>query len=276
MKKRFVFRGIVLLLILTGIWSLYSSRYRLEVTHYQISSARLPEAFNGYRIVQLSDLHAARFGKEDEDLIEQVAQLEPDMIAMTGDYIEKKEHIPQVQHLVETLSQIAPVYFSSGNHDWASGHAHELRRVIEQAGGVWLSNDYRIITRNGEELIVAGVEDPNSYAEMTRPDELMDAIDAAYPDHFSILLGHRNDWPMRYPELKTDVILCGHGHGGIIRLPGVGGLLGTDFRFFPKYDAGLFPCGRYVMVVSRGLGNGIPIPRFGNRPEILCLTLECA
>ena len=111
MKKRFVFRGILLLLILSGVWSLYSSRYRLEVTHYQISSARLPEPFDGYRIVQLSDLHAARFGDEDENLVEQVAQLEPDMIAMTGDYIEKKEHIPQVQHLVETLTQIAQSIF---------------------------------------------------------------------------------------------------------------------------------------------------------------------
>ncbi len=109
---------------------------------------------------------------------------------------------------------------------------------------------------------------------MIRPDELVDIINKDFPDSFVVLLGHRNYWITKYPELKVDIIFCGHSHGGIIRIPGVGGLLGTSGELLPRYDAGLFESGRYVMIVSRGLGNSISVPRFANTPEIVTLTLN--
>lgn len=274
MKKRYILCSLCLILIFYVLFNLYSNRYLLEVTEYTLTSEKLPEAFDGYRIVQLSDLHAAEFGLDNQNLVEQVSALSPDLIAITGDFIQCEEEIPVTETLVKRLTAIAPVYVCSGNHDWACGAALELRSAITDAGGHWLGNDCCVLSQKGQSIILAGVEDPNSYADMIRPDQLMNLIADAYPNSFTILLAHRNDWPERYPTLKADLILCGHGHGGIVRLPGLGGLLGTDHQLFPEYDAGMFPCGRYTMLVSRGLGNSHWVPRFWNRPEIVCLTLR--
>lgn len=276
-KKRNILRPFLLLLLIAGLlWGLYSSKYRLEVTKYEYTAPDLPAAFDGYRIVQLSDLHAMEFGEGNERLIQSVQELAPDLITLTGDYIESAEDIPITADLVEALSQIAPVTFNSGNHDWASGAAPALREAIEAAGGTYLANTWFTETREGQSIIIAGVEDPNSYADMIHPDELMAQVEAAHPDTFTVLMGHRNDWPARYPALAADLVFCGHGHGGLIRLPFVGGLLGTDHHFFPKYDGGMYDCGDYTMVVSRGLGNNFWVPRFLNRPEVVCVTLHCS
>lgn len=275
MKRKKRWLAVLVLAICLGA-VLYSSKYQLEVTEYTLSSAKLPTAFDGYRIVQLSDLHAMEFGKNNTQLINAVQKLSPDLIALTGDFIESPEDIPITAHLVNALTGIAPVYFCSGNHDWASGAAPELRQAIEAAGGVYLGECCETVTQDGQSIVIAGVEDPNSYADLMHPDEFMDTVVQMYPDAFTVLLGHRNDWVQRYPELPADIILSGHGHGGVIRLPWVGGLLGTDHKFFPEYDAGLYPSNHYIMVVSRGLGSFDRLPRFLNRPEILCLTLRCA
>ncbi len=276
MKKHRILLLTLLIFLLGLVWSVYSSRYRLQITYDSLTSSSLPRGFDGYRIVQLTDLHAAEFGENNCKLVEKIQALHPDMISMTGDFIEQESDISVTETLIAQLTDIAPVYVVSGNHDWASGAANELRAAIESAGGVWLGNSCRELTKDNDRIILAGVEDPNSYAEMIQPDELMDQIALAYPDTFTILLAHRNDWPEKYPNLQTDLILCGHGHGGVIRLPFVGGLLDTTRTLFPTYDAGLFPCNRYTMVVSRGLGGNFPIPRLWNRPEILCLDLYCA
>ena len=131
-----------------------------------------------------------------------------------------------------------------------------------------------LLERNGASIVLAGVEDPNGYADMPKPDEVCEKASAAYPDHFIVLMAHRNDFPINYPTLSCDLVLTGHGHGGVIRLPLVGGLVGTDLRLFPTYDAGVFPCERYSMVVSRGLGGAPWYPRLLNNPEIVCVTLQ--
>lgn len=272
MKHR---KGLIALLavcFLAGV--LYGGNYRLDVTDYTLTSAKLPEAFDGCRIVQLSDLHAMEFGRGNRRLVRLVAEQSPDLIVLTGDFIEQASDIPVTARLVEELCRLAPVYACSGNHDWASGAALELRDAIEQAGGVYLGNEYTFFSRGDDRLLIAGVEDPNSYADLVPPDDFLSPITEQYPDTFTILLGHRNDWPEQYPDLAADLIFSGHGHGGVIRLPGVGGLLGTDHRFFPEYDAGLYPARHYMMVVSRGLGSFSWIPRIGNPAEVLCLTLR--
>ncbi len=274
MKRRKWLIYLLVLVMCLG-YILYDSKYHLEVTEYSLSSYKLPEAFDGYRIVQLSDLHAMEFGRGNRRLIEAVADLSPDLIALTGDYIETAGDIPITKHLVKALSQIAPVYFCSGNHDWASGAAPDLRCAIEDSGGTYLGEQYALETRGEQFIVIAGVEDPNSYADLIHPDAFMETVSQNYPDAFTILLGHRNDWPEQYPDLPADLIFSGHGHGGILRLPGIGGLLGTDHKFFPEYDAGLFPSNHYIMAVSRGLGSFDRLPRFLNRPEILSLTLHC-
>lgn len=267
---------ILALIAAAAAFLIKDSREDLEISRYEVASQKLPESFDGFKIVQLSDLHGAEFGEDGMGLVEKVKELEPDIIALTGDFVTDEGDLAAVEKLAARLVKLCPVYFVSGNHEFGSGLAVKVRNILERAGVKYLSNEYLTINRGEDEILLGGVEDPLAYADMLSPDELAQKMNDAAPDAFKILLGHRNYWMTEYPELPVDLIFCGHAHGGLIRIPGVGGLIGTDRRLFPDFDAGQFNNGRYTLIVSRGLGNSVPIPRIFNRPEIVCVELSSA
>lgn len=266
---------ILALIAAAAAFLIKDSRDDLEISRYEVKSQKLPESFDGFKIVQLSDLHGAEFGEDGMELVEKVKELEPDIIALTGDFVTDEGDLAAVEKLAARLVKLCPVYFISGNHEFGSGLAVKVRNILERAGVKYLSNEYLTISRGEDGILLGGVEDPLAYADMLSPDELAQKMNDAAPDAFKILLGHRNYWMTEYPELPVDLIFCGHAHGGLIRIPGVGGLIGTDRRLFPDFDAGQFNNGRYTLIVSRGLGNSVPIPRIFNRPEIVCVELGC-
>lgn len=267
---------ILALIAAAAAFLIKDSRDDLEISRYEVKSQKLPESFDGFKIVQLSDLHGAEFGEDGMELVEKVKELEPDIIALTGDFVTDEGDLAAVKKLAGRLTELCPVYFVSGNHEFGSGLAIKVRNILERAGVKYLSNEYLTINRGEDGILLGGVEDPLAYADMLSPDELAQKMNDAAPDAFKILLGHRNYWMTEYPELPVDLIFCGHAHGGLIRIPGVGGLIGTDRRLFPDFDAGQFNNGRYTLIVSRGLGNSVPIPRVFNRPEIVCVELSSA
>lgn len=267
---------ILALIAVAAAFLIKDSREDLEISRYEVKSQKLPESFDGFKIVQLSDLHGAEFGEDGMELVDKVGSLEPDMIALTGDFVTDEGDLAAVKKLAGRLTELCPVYFVSGNHEFGSGLAIKVRNILERAGVKYLSNEYLTINRGDDEILLGGVEDPLAYADMLSPDELAQKMNDAAPDAFKILLGHRNYWMTEYPELPVDLIFCGHAHGGLIRIPGVGGLIGTDRRLFPDFDAGEYNNGRYTLIVSRGLGNSVPIPRIFNRPEIVCVELSSA
>lgn len=267
---------ILALIAAAAAFLIKDSREDLEISRYEVKSQKLPESFDGFKIVQLSDLHGAEFGEDGMGLVEKVKELEPDIIALTGDFVTDEGDLAAVEKLAARLTELCPVYFVSGNHEFGSGLAVKVRNILERAGVKYLSNEYLTISRGEDEILLGGVEDPLAYADMLSPDELAQKMNDAAPDAFKILLGHRNYWMTEYPELPVDLIFCGHAHGGLIRIPGVGGLIGTDRRLFPDFDAGEYNNGRYTLIVSRGLGNSVPIPRVFNRPEIVCVELSSA
>lgn len=267
---------ILALIAAAAAFLIKDSREDLEISRYEVKSQKLPESFDGFKIVQLSDLHGAEFGEDGMGLVEKVKELEPDIIALTGDFVTDEGDLAAVKKLAGRLTELCPVYFVSGNHEFGSGLAIKVRNILERAGVKYLSNEYLTINRGEDEILLGGVEDPLAYADMLSPDELAQKMNDAAPDAFKILLGHRNYWMTEYPELPVDLIFCGHAHGGLIRIPGVGGLIGTDRRLFPDFDAGEYNNGRYTLIVSRGLGNSVPIPRVFNRPEIVCVELSSA
>lgn len=267
---------ILALIAAAAAFLIKDSRDDLEISRYEVKSQKLPESFDGFKIVQLSDLHGAEFGEDGMGLVEKVKELEPDMIALTGDFVTDEGDLAAVKKLAGRLTELCPVYFVSGNHEFGSGLAVKVRNILERAGVKYLSNEYLTISRGEDEILLGGVEDPLAYADMLSPDELAQKMNDAAPDAFKILLGHRNYWMTEYPELPVDLIFCGHAHGGLIRIPGVGGLIGTDRRLFPDFDAGEYNNGRYTLIVSRGLGNSVSIPRIFNRPEIVCVELSSA
>ena len=267
---------ILVLIAAAAAFLIKDSREDLEISRYEVASQKLPESLDGFKIVQLSDLHGAEFGEDGMGLVEKVKELEPDIIALTGDFVTDEGDLAAVEKLAARLTELCPVYFVSGNHEFGSGLAVKVRNILERAGVKYLSNEYLTINRGDDEILLGGVEDPLAYADMLSPDELAQKMNDAAPDAFKILLGHRNYWMTEYPELPVDLIFCGHAHGGLIRIPGVGGLIGTDRRLFPDFDAGEYNNGRYTLIVSRGLGNSVPIPRVFNRPEIVCVELSSA
>lgn len=267
---------ILALIAAAAAFLIKDSRDDLEISRYEVNSQKLPESFDGFKIVQLSDLHGAEFGEDGMELVDKVGSLEPDMIALTGDFVTDEGDLAAVKKLAGRLTELCPVYFVSGNHEFGSGLAVKVRNILERAGVKYLSNEYLTISRGEDGILLGGVEDPLDYADMLSPDELAQKMNDAAPDAFKILLGHRNYWMTEYPELPVDLIFCGHAHGGLIRIPGVGGLIGTDRRLFPDFDAGEYNNGRYTLIVSRGLGNSVPIPRVFNRPEIVCVELSSA
>lgn len=279
-RKKYRGRGCLTALIVIALiaaacaFLIKDSMDDLEISRYEVASEKLPQSFDGFTIVQLSDLHGAQFGEDGMELVDKVRELSPDIIALTGDFVTDEGDLEAVEKLAPRLTELCPVYFVSGNHEFGSGLAAEVRNIMEDAGVKYLSNEYLTISRGEDSVLLGGVEDPNAYADMLTPDELAQKMNEASPSAFKILLGHRNYWMEEYPELPVDLVLCGHAHGGLVRIPGVGGLIGTDRHLFPDFVEGEFNNGNYTMIVSRGLGNSVPIPRIFNRPEIVCVTLK--
>ena len=265
---------VLLALILAFVGILYDSSARIVAEEYVLEFDGLPESFDGFRIVQLSDLHEKVFGEENDYLVSKVSEQQPDIIAITSDMVDEPGLEDYVTDLVSRLSQIAPVYYVTGNHEWATRDTEAIFDAVEEGGGTVLRNEYTILQRDGQEIVLAGIDDPNGPYDMKTPAELAEEIEEDVGDKFSLLLAHRNT-PEAYSGLGFDLTLCGHAHGGIVRLPAIGALLGTDHRFFPKHTEGVYEIDGGYMLVSRGLGSGLPIPRFLNNPHMPVIVLKC-
>lgn len=245
---------------------LYYDVHAVRVTSYKIPVRELPRAFEGYTILQISDLHNKEFGTDQEELIELISSLKYDLVVVTGDLINK--YNPDEKPIGDLLRSLVDkeVYFVPGNHEWWTGYT--IRSLLEEAGVERLENRAVRIKRGNAGFWLVGVDDPYlGRADLT----LAQAdIDTSEP---RILLAHA---PGIFPQAVSsgvDLVLVGHTHGGQIRIPLVGAILAPGQGFFPKYDYGLFTEGRTRMIVNCGLGeSGIPVRTF-NRPEIVLATL---
>lgn len=258
--------------LLAAVTTVYCN-YSLEAETWTVQSRKLPAAFDGFRIALLTDLHGAEFGPENRQLLETVRQCRPDLIAISGDLADEDTSMEILPPLLQSLKDIAPVYFVTGNHEWVRADTEAVLAQIAACGVTVLRNGYVTMERNGQTLVLAGTEDPNGYADMETPAQLMARIRREQgQEAYVIMLYHRNDALTMWSELGPELLLCGHGHGGVIRLPGVGGLLGVDRRFFPKNCEGLYRERDTTMAVSRGLG-GL---RLWNPPHLPVIELRCA
>ena len=249
------------------------------------TSPALPAAFDGLRIVQLSDLHNREFGQNNAELYKAVENASPDVIFLTGDLVDEyaAEPVPYTRSVGAALSAIAPTYYVTGNHEWAHGNAvvEEIKAALREAGVTVLSNEFVPLERDGDTILIAGIDDPNGYADQKTPGGLAEEIYSAYDDPFWLLLAHRNNlFNGRYCRLGADLTFSGHAHGGIWRLPFTDGLVDTNLHFLPSFTSGFYRCtdedceGAEVFV-SRGLGNS---PRWAfrlfNRPQVAVITLK--
>ena len=250
------------------------SRYRLQLTEYRLSFNNLPESFEGCRIVHISDLHGMSFGRDNSRLVELILNQQPDIIAITGDIAGDGGDLESVEALLRGIEGFCPAYYVNGNHEWANNCVPEIEALMESYGVRCLSNEIELLSKGDDSIVVIGAEDPNGRADMMKPWDLSLKAGELYSGKFMLWLAHRNDYITMYKDIGTDLVLCGHAHGGIIRLPFVGGLLSTHHTLGAEYEKGIYSSGHYLMEVSRGLGNSVPIPRLFNRPELVVIELS--
>lgn len=268
--------ALALFIILIAIFVRWSNT-SLTVTRFAPAFSDLPDGFDGCRIVVLGDLHTTSFGEYNADLLGAVQAENPDYIFLVGDLLDANREIPSdyVSNIASGLAAIAPTYYVTGNHEWAIGDVPVFKETLEAYGVTVLSNQFLTLERNGDSLILAGIDDPNGYADQKPPETVAAEVYASHGDPFWILLAHRNNlFPQRYSLLGADLVISGHGHGGLIRLPFTDGLISTEHTFFPSYTAGLYEENGSCLFVTRGLGNSGSTFRLFNRPEVAVLTLH--
>ena len=280
-KRRPWGRRILILLLLALLCAGFFrwSNHSLQVERFTFSSPRLPEGFDGCTVVVLADLHGAVFGADNQRLLETVSSQAPDVILLAGDLLDRFRETPHsyAVDLGQRLAAIAPTYFVTGNHEWALPDVPALKEALTEAGVTVLDNRFVTLERGGDQILLAGVDDPNGYADQKTPEELAEEVHAAWGDGFWLLLAHRNNlFAPRYSRLGADLVISGHGHGGMIRLPFTDGLISVERTLFPSYTAGFYEENGSTAFISRGLGNSGPSFRLFNRPEVAVLTLRCA
>jgi len=271
--------AIIAIFFVLPIWTIWGNT-ALTMNNIKISSSRIPAAFSGFRIAQVSDLHNAEFGKENKKLLELLSESKPDIIVITGDLVDAGHtDIDVALDFAKGAVSVAPVYYVTGNHEASLSLYNELKTGLGTIGVVVLEDEKLQLKRGKEVITLIGLSDPNftlkgdifgeaSAMVSTKLNSLTDDESI-----YTILLSHRPELFESYAHCNIDLVLSGHAHGGQFRLPFIGGLIAPDQGIFPKYDAGLFTNGSTNMIVSRGLGNSIIPIRFNNRPEVIVIEL---
>ncbi|WP_079478977.1 metallophosphoesterase [Halobacillus salinus] len=276
-RKRIIY---ILTIILLSLAFSYYQNNVITTTKLTVNSSEIPEGFDGYKIVHLSDLHSKWFGENQQKLMSKIKKEDPDIIVFTGDIIdqEKTSQKPALS-LMQQSSDIAPTFFVTGNHEWWSQEFNSLEANLEKAGVKVLRNSSEVLSMGGDQISILGIDDPaninDSYAEMGVVSQSLEkTLKDSKKNKFTILLSHRPEMLPVYQDANIDLIFSGHAHGGQVRVPFIGGLIAPDQGLFPKYTAGKYSSDNSTMIVSRGLGNSIIPQRIFNRPEVVSVSLS--
>lgn len=266
--------GVILILIAALIaWAAIDSR-NIDVTRFTVSGA--PEAFSGFKIVQISDLHNAEFGTDNQKLIDILKSEAPDAIVITGDLIDARRTNTEIaESFARRCMEIADCYYVPGNHEARLDGIYDAFESALIADGVnVLRNGSVRIRKEMNAIRIIGVDDPAFAKASDAMTNLDAALEALSSDDFTILLAHRPELIDEYSKWEIDLVLSGHAHGGQIRLPGIGGLYAPGQGFFPRYTSGNYTVGDTEMIVSRGIGNSAFPLRVNDRPEVVIVTLK--
>lgn len=279
--KKVILAVVAASLFMLIIWTIWGNT-ALELNCYTITSEELPEEFDGYRMAQVSDLHNAEMGKDNEKLLTMLQNAQPDIIVITGDLIDSRDtDLAVALRFAEQAIKIAPCYYVTGNHEARIPEYPKLKEGLTELG-VFVLEDARLeIEQSGETIVLLGVDDPSFEVDYLSGDAhtlMKDKLEALMneEDGYTILLSHRPELFEIYADHGVNLVLSGHAHGGQFRLPFAGGIVAPNQGLFPEYDAGKYMDHNTCMIVSRGVGNSIIPIRFNNRPEVVLIELKTA
>ena len=285
-KIIFIFIGIFILMYLYIKYNVNT----LEVTKYVVENKKVPKEFDGYNIVQISDLHSKLFGENNKKLIQKIKSLNPDIVVVTGDLIDGENNNYNVAlDFMKEISKLYRVYYIIGNHEQKSlikkykDEYKDYFNKLHKIDFVNLDNNKVEIVKGDSNINLYGLTVPYSCYKYLFDNQETTSIDIDFleeklgkvdREQFNILLAHTPFYFDEYEKWGADLTLCGHVHGGIVRLPIVGGLLSPDRKFFPKYDLGEYIKNKSTMIVSKGLGGSKVLIRVNCKPEIVNIKLK--
>ena len=283
----FISVAVVVILLVYVIWQNQELK-KFEITQYELLTSKVNKEI---KLVVISDLHSFSYGTGNERLLDAVKAQRPDLVLIPGDLIVSAmtDKYDISANLAEKLVQIAPVVFCNGNHE---SHVQqdiideEILRAyqdyqgrLKQFGVIFLNNAHKRFQLPGGQVRVSGIELPlTCYKKWKKPklekSYLQDRLGSASTDNLQILLAHHPAFAKQYAEWGADITVCGHNHGGLVRLPGIGSIVSPQFMLFPKYDAGEFTIAGHKVYISRGLGTHTLHIRIFNRAELAVITIR--
>jgi len=266
-----VLAAVLLLSVVFGVlWATNAFDHSLETSSV---AAKTPKLGRTLTFAVLSDHHSCDYGKGQAELVDAVRAARPDAVLMVGDMADDKLPDDNALELCEILGKEYPCYYVTGNHEWWSGHAADIKKQFARRNITVLAGTTQELTLEGECVQISGVDDP---AGEHFDEQLTAVAQRRDPARFSILLSHRPERIARYEKAGFDLVVAGHAHGGQWRLPGFNrGLIAPNQGLLPKYVNGLYQAGDTTMLVTRGLAReSTRIPRLYNRPELVVLSVE--
>ena len=275
---------IIVLVVIILLWIMLYDGTRFVIVKYTVTTGKVKKP---YRAVVLADLHNKQFGKKNELLLKAIDEQKPDGIWIAGDILTAQpgESLQPAIELVTALAAKYPVFYGNGNHEHRlklypqkyGDMAKEYAQALEAVGVVPMVNCHQVLEEHN--ITVYGAEiDKYYYKRFEVPqmetDYLKKLLGEPKEDVFTVLLAHNPDYFPEYAKWGADLVLAGHVHGGMVRIPGWKGVLSPNVRFFPKYDGGKFTDGKSTMILSRGLGmHTIPMSLF-NPGELIVIDIE--
>ena len=284
MMRALVIAGLALavlaaLLLAGNAWA----NARVWNARVEIRDEKIPAAFDGFVLCQVSDVHNEARGEGNAALLRALREAAPDLICITGDFLDsRRTDLDFALELAGQLAEIAPAVYATGNHEARRMDLSALEAGLAARGVQVLRDDWMPLARGGEEIALLGLDDPGFSAgeDWTLAEGLdqtqarLSALLAQAGDRFSLVLSHRPELLPAYAEAGVDLVLSGHAHGGQVRLPGIGGLFAPGQGILPRLTSGVHARGETRLVVSRGLGNSAFPLRVFNPPEIVTVTLR--
>jgi len=277
---------IVSIFLIISLISIIFSYFLIDVTEYTINSSKIPKSFNGYKILQLSDLHNSSYGKNNNRLLKKINEINPDIIVMTGDMVSSNtKNFDNFFSFSKEISKKYRTYYIMGNHELRMNKTNQEKIIasLKDLGIYILDNKKVELTKESDSILLYGLHQPvstykNVLKKSTKEDFDLSNLENIFPkldnSRFNIILSHS---PFIFEVLEkwgADLVLSGHVHGGLVRLPLIGGVLSPERTFFPKYDFGEYSIGDSKMILSRGLGNGTINLRVFNNPEICLIKFD--
>ena len=263
--------------------------YTFKVTHYHIASDKLEGFSQEKKIVFLSDLHNNSYGKNNARLIRAISNEKPDLILIGGDMLVGNEGVSSevAELFVTQLADICPIYYANGNHEQRlkiypekyGTKYQEYKEKITNAGIVLLENEHIECNWENKNVQIHGLEIPREgYKKFKKTtlsiEEIQQRLGTPDESKYHILLAHNPIYAETYLEWGADLVLSGHLHGGVVRIPGLGGIITPQFRVFPKYSGEHTVQDGKSIVVSKGLGTHTIKIRFLNPAEIVVLHVK--